>query len=93
MGVGITMNRLILAVSWASLGLVLTAQPAWAYLDPGTGSLILQGLTAGVAGVLVVGKLYFAKLKSFLPGGGRRESARSLDDMSADRPGDPGPSA
>jgi hypothetical protein len=87
------MNRLILAVSWAFVGLVLTVQPAWAYLDPGTGSLILQGLTAGVAGVLVVGKLYFAKLKSFLPGGGRKGGGGSLDEMSAGRPGDAGPSA
>jgi hypothetical protein len=87
------MNRLILAVSWALVGLVFTVQPAWAYLDPGTGSLILQGLTAGVAGVLVVGKLYFARLKSFLPGGGRKGAGASLDEMSADRPGDAGPSA
>jgi len=87
------MNRLILAFSWAFLGLVLTVQPAWAYLDPGTGSLILQGLTAGVAGVLVVGKLYFARLKSFLPGGGRKGAAASLDDVTAGGPGDPGPSA
>jgi hypothetical protein len=87
------MNRLILAISWAFLGLVLTVQPAWAYLDPGTGSLILQGLTAGVAGVLVVGKLYFAKLKSFLPGSGRKGAGATLDDVTVGRPGDPGPSA
>jgi hypothetical protein len=87
------MNRLTLAVSGAFLGLILTVQPAWAYLDPGTGSLILQGLTAGVAGVLVVGKLYFARLKSFLPGGGQKGSSPSLEDVSGSRPGDSGPTA
>ncbi len=39
---------------------------AWAYLDPGTGSLIVQGLIAGFAGLLVAGRLYWAKWKSFL---------------------------
>jgi hypothetical protein len=87
------MNRLILAVSGAFLGLVLTVQPAWAYLDPGTGSLILQGLTAGVAGVVVVGKLYFARLKTFLPGGGRKGSSASIEDVDASRPGDTGTGA
>jgi hypothetical protein len=87
------MNRLTLAVSGAFLSLILTVEPAWAYLDPGTGSLILQGLTAGVAGVLVVGKLYFARLKSFLPGGARRGSSASVEEMDAPRPGDPGTGA
>lgn len=36
---------------------------AWAYLDPGTGSFILQMLLGGVAGMLVVGRLYWEKLK------------------------------
>jgi len=36
---------------------------AWAYLDPGTGSFILQTLLGGIAGVLVVGRLYWEKLK------------------------------
>ena len=44
----------------AGLGL---DQPAYAYLDPGTGSMILQLLLGGIAGALVVGKLYWQKLK------------------------------
>lgn len=39
--------------------------PAYAYLDPTTGSILLQGLLAGVAGVMVVGRLYWARLKAF----------------------------
>ena len=34
--------------------------PAYGYLDPGTGSMLLQMLLGGVAGVLVVGKFYLA---------------------------------
>lgn len=36
---------------------------ALAYLDPGTGSLILQGLIAAIAGSLLTIKLYWYKLK------------------------------
>ncbi len=45
--------------------LLFAAQPAHAYLDPGTGSIILQGLIAAVAAVAVTGKLYWEKLKGF----------------------------
>jgi hypothetical protein len=33
------------------------------YLDAGTGSMIMQVLAGGVAGVAVVGKLYWRRLK------------------------------
>jgi hypothetical protein len=39
--------------------------PAHAYLDPTTGSILLQGLLAGIAGVVVVLRLYWARLKAF----------------------------
>lgn len=44
------------------------------YLDPGTGSMILQALAGGVAGAMVVGKLYWARIKRALRFG-RREPA------------------
>jgi len=34
-----------------------------AYLDAGSGSLILQALAGGFAGVAVVGKLYWRRFK------------------------------
>ena len=37
---------------------------AAAYLDPGTGSMILQGLIAGLAGLAVACRLYWHKLKN-----------------------------
>ena len=41
------------------------AHPAFAYLDPGTGSMILQLLLGGFAGALVIGKLDWQRLKKF----------------------------
>ena len=38
---------------------------ASAYLDPGTGSMVLQLLLGGVAGAVVVVKLYWGKVKDF----------------------------
>jgi hypothetical protein len=41
--------------------LALAALPAWAYLDPASGSMLLQLLLGGAAGVAVVVKLYWHK--------------------------------
>jgi len=40
--------------------------PAWAYLDPGTGSMMLQLLLGGIAGAMVVGKLYWHRFRGFV---------------------------
>jgi hypothetical protein len=45
-----------------------------AYLDPGSGSLLVQGLVAGVASVVVMFKVYWRRAKRFM-GFGRDESA------------------
>jgi hypothetical protein len=37
--------------------------PAHAYLDPATGSVLLQGLLAGIAGFMVVLRLYWSHVK------------------------------
>ena len=39
--------------------LVLWSRPAYAYLDPGTGSMILATILGGVAGLLVAGKVFW----------------------------------
>jgi hypothetical protein len=33
------------------------------YLDPGSGSMILQALAGGLAGIAVVGKVYWRRIK------------------------------
>ncbi len=47
-----------------TIAVVLWGAPAYAYLDPGTGSMVLQIILGGVAGALVVLKLYWHKLKT-----------------------------
>lgn len=39
---------------------------AFAYLDPGTGSIILQGLIAGVMVVVAAGGVFWQRIKSFV---------------------------
>jgi hypothetical protein len=45
---------------------VASAGPAHAYLDPGTGSIILQSLIGAVAAGLVIGRHYLYRLKAWL---------------------------
>lgn len=40
--------------------------PAHAYLDPGTGSMIIHLLIGAIAGSLVTLKIYWAKVKGFI---------------------------
>lgn len=42
---------------------------AHAYIDPGTGSLMLQALIGGLAGGLFMIKIYWRKLKEMFAGG------------------------
>jgi hypothetical protein len=66
--------RLAEPLAFATLFLAATAAaPAWAYLDPGTGSMMLQLMLGGVAGAMVVGKLYLKRATDFFRGAGRRK--------------------
>ena len=47
------------------VGLVSYTSPAYAYLDPGTGSMLLQGLIAGLAVIMSFLSIYWQKVKSF----------------------------
>jgi hypothetical protein len=52
---------------WALVTLAFSVStPAHAYLDPGTGSILLQGLIAGVAGGLTVITMYYTRLKHWV---------------------------
>ncbi len=50
------------------LSLMLISAPAYAYIDPGTGSFLVQGIIAVVIGAGVTGKLYWAKIKAMFTG-------------------------
>jgi len=48
--------------AWLSVSLAAFAPVALAYLDPASGSMLLQLLLGGVAGLALVAKLYWHKL-------------------------------
>jgi hypothetical protein len=49
---------------WAiALLLLCCASPAFAYLDPGTGSMLLQVILGGIAAVGVALKLFWHKIR------------------------------
>lgn len=47
------------------------APPAQAYLDPGTGNALVQGLIGSVAVALGLIAHYWRRIRDLLPGGGR----------------------
>jgi len=62
----------------------ISTSSAHAYLDPGTGSIILQVLLGGVAGVALAGKLYWHKFLSLIGAGPRvNRNERQRTDRSA----------
>ena len=48
---------------FAAVLLILSAGPAHAYLDPGTGSMLLQVVLGGIAAVGVALKLFWHKIR------------------------------
>lgn len=66
----ISLNRYILPIFSF---LIISYDNAYAYIDPSTGSYILQMLLAGLLGALFVLKTYWRNLKSFF-------SKKSSDD-------------
>ena len=55
------------------------SEPAFAYLDPGTGGMLIQIILGGLAGLAVAGKLFWHQLKSFF-----RFSSSDKHDNSSD---------
>jgi hypothetical protein len=60
-------SRSILGKCVAAMALlaIVSARPAHAYLDPMSGSIILQVVLGGLAGFAVLVRLFFRKLRSF----------------------------
>jgi len=57
---------LLFSLFLSSLLLGFSTSPAFAYLDGGTGSMLLQLLLGGVAGLAIAGKLYWHRLMVLL---------------------------
>ena len=65
----------------AFLVVLMTMNEAHAYLDPGTGSMLLQGLLGGIAAGYLVLKLWWHKLKALVS---RGEIRKRADGQAAD---------
>jgi hypothetical protein len=48
--------------------LLLMAAPAYAYIDPGSGSMLVQFLTGGAAGAVILARLYWRRFRDNLSG-------------------------
>ena len=62
--------------------LAFTPNVAFAYLDPGTGSALIQGIIAAIAAVGLTLKVYWHRVLGFL---GLRRSAEA-EEKSSDKP-------
>ena len=60
------MKKLTLGLLFLVGFMFLSATPAQAYVDPGSGSLILQLLLGGVASGLVMVKMYWKRIRGRL---------------------------
>ena len=65
---------------WAVAALLVLARPAQAYLDPGSGSFLLQMLIGVLLGVGVTLKMYWRKITAALGSKRRRDPADPRDD-------------
>ena len=75
-----------ISVLFAALAVTLaSAGPAAAYIDPGTGSMLLQMMGAGIAGAIFYFREFRLKLMSFFT----RREAPAAEDVSEPPPGDP----
>ena len=54
--------------------LLVLREPVYAYLDPGTGSMMLQILLGGLAGLVVIVKLFWHRLLALFGIGKDKES-------------------
>lgn len=57
-------RKRVIAV-WLAVQLAGFSAAAHAYLDPGTGSILVQSLLAGIAGAVAVLSLYWHRVKAF----------------------------
>ena len=48
-----------------TLYLILLSNPAYAYLDPGTGSMILNLIVGAAAGAITFASVFWQKIKNF----------------------------
>ena len=68
------------SIFFGLLALMALTSPAYAYLDPGTGSILLQALIGGVAASVTVVSLYYQRIKAYFSGlSGQTSSKKSSE--------------
>ena len=63
-------------------GLISYTSPVYAYLDPGTGSMLVQGLIGGIAATIAFLSIYWQKVKAFF---GKEKADTDTDTDTADK--------
>ena len=56
---------MVVKVFFGVLAAGLSMKSAHAYVDPGAGSVLIQLLLGGVAGIAIIFKLYWQRMKDF----------------------------
>ena len=59
------MKKIILFLNLVLLVGIFAQSSAYAYIDPGTGSMLLSALVAGIAAAGAAISVYWSKIKSF----------------------------
>ncbi|MDP6952451.1 MAG: hypothetical protein QGF53_06780 [Alphaproteobacteria bacterium] len=67
-------------LSLAGLFMLSPALPAFAYIDPGTGSILLQLLIGGIAGGLYLLKVYYRNIVEKVRAMSRKKPVRQPSD-------------
>ena len=79
------MKHLLEKLACALMVSIAAVAPAAAYIDPGTGSMLLQMMGAGIAAAIFYFREFRLKLMSFFT----RREAPAAEDTSEPPPGDP----
>lgn len=77
--------NLPVALFFAGLGLVFTTSTAHAYLDPGTASLVLQGIVGAIGAGIVTMGIYWRKFRGFFRRNDAERSENASDVTSTDK--------
>jgi len=80
----LTRRPAILVGAFAAV-LVLSARPAHAYLDPAAGSMMLQLLLGGLAGLGIAVKLMWRRIMALL-GRGAKQPREAADPLERETP-------
>ncbi|MDP6674635.1 MAG: hypothetical protein QGH93_07300 [Gammaproteobacteria bacterium] len=71
-----------------ALFLAMLALPAWAYLDPGTGSMIISAIVGLFATIGLAVKTYWYKIKAFMRKDGAESAVRDEAEIDSESSAD-----